>query len=308
MNDLSDYVLSCCSTVDVTEEHLLSRGIHCFPFHFFLGETEYPDDLGKTMRYEEFYRRMAEGEMTRTSQIGSGEFIDGFEAFLKEGKDILHVSLSSGISGVFNSACIARDYLKERYPERTIIVVDSRAASSGYGLLMDLLADKRDEGLSLQECADWAEANKLRVHHWFFSTDLSYYVRGGRISKASGWFGTLLKICPLLNMDPPGHLIPRYKYRGKDAVRKAIVRKMEAHAEGGADYDGKCYISQSDCREDAEKVAALIEESFPKLKGKVEINWIGTTIGAHTGPGTVALFFVGDPRDEDPESASPKEK
>ena len=305
---MADYVLSCCSTSDITEEHLRKRGIHWFPFHFFLDETEYPDDLGKTMSYEDFYRKMAEGAMTKTSQIGSGEFIDGFEALLKEGKDILHVSLSSGISGVYNSACIARDYLREKYPERTIIVVDSRAASSGYGLLMDELADRRDEGLSLEECAEWAEANKLRVHHWFFSTDLTFYVRGGRISKASGWFGTLLKICPLLNMDTPGRLIPRYKYRGKDAVIKAIVRKMEAHAEGGLGYTGKCYISQSNCYEDARKVADLVEAAFPKLNGKVEINWVGTTIGAHTGPGTIALFFLGDPRDKDPESASPAKK
>ena len=150
---MADYVLSCCSTADITEEHLEKRGIHCFPFHFELDEKQYPDDLGRTMSYELFYQKMAEGAMTRTSQIGSGEFIDGFEAILKEGKDVLHVSLSSGISGVYNSACIARDYLKEKYPERKVIVVDSRAASSGYGLLMDELADRRDEGLSLEECA-----------------------------------------------------------------------------------------------------------------------------------------------------------
>ena len=305
---MTDYVLSCCSTVDISEEHLRRRNVVYFPFHYFLGDKEYPDDLGRSMDYKVFYQKMAEGVVTRTSQISSGEFIDNFEPFLKEGRDILHLSFSSGLSGSYNSACIARDYLKEKYPDRKLIVVDSRAASSGFGLFVDAVADKRDEGLSLEEAAAWAEENRLRVHHWFFSTDLTYYVRGGRISKASGWFGTLLRICPLLNMDPPGRLIPRYKYRGKDAVSKAIVRKMEAHALNGRDYDGKCYISQADCREDAEKVAALVEETFPKLRGKVEINWIGTTIGSHTGPGTVALFFMGDRRDEDPESLSPKEK
>ena len=186
--------------------------------------------------------------------------------------------------------------------------VDSLGASSGYGLFMDKLADLRDEGYSLEELAAWAEEHKLDVHHWFFSTDLTFYVRGGRISKASGWFGTLLKICPLLNMDTKGRLIPRYKIRGKQAVIKTIVEKMEAHAQDGLDYSGKVYISQSACYDDARAVADLIEKKFKKLAGPVEINNIGTTIGSHTGPGTVALFFFGDSRATDPESAPPEDK
>ena len=136
------------------------------------------------------------------------------------------------------------------------------------------------------------------MHHWFFSTDLSFYVKGGRITKAEGFFGTMLKICPLLNMDNAGHLIPREKIRTKKKVISEIVARMEQFADGGLDYSGKCYISQSNCIEDAEAVAALIEERFPKLNGKVEINDVGTTIGSHTGPGTVALFFWGSERGE----------
>lgn len=134
-----------------------------------------------------------------------------FEGFLKEGKDILHVSLSSGLSGSVNSARIAAEELAEKYPENKVLVVDSLGASSGYGLFMDKLADLRDEGKTLEEVRDFAEENRLKLHHWFFSTDLTFYVRGGRISKAAGWFGTALKICPLLNMDDEGHLIPRQK-------------------------------------------------------------------------------------------------
>ena len=161
---------------------------------------------------------------------------------------------------------------------------------------MDKLADLRDEGKSIGEVHAWAEEHKLNLHHWFFSTDLTFYIRGGRISKASGFFGTMLNICPLLNMDDQGKLIPRFKIRTKKKVIRAIVDKMEEYAEGGLDYSGKGYISQSACIEDAREVARLVEERFPKLNGKVEINNIGTTIGSHTGPGTVAVFFWGSKR------------
>ena len=164
------------------------------------------------------------------------------------------------------------------------------------GLLMDKLADLRDGGMALEELRDWTEQNRLKLHHWFFSTDLTFYVRGGRISKASGWFGTMLHICPLLNMDDLGRLIPRFKIRGKNKVIREIAERMVEHAQDGLNYSGKCYISNSACMEDAQAVARLVEERFPKLNGKVEINSIGTTIGSHTGPGTVALFFWGDER------------
>ena len=161
---------------------------------------------------------------------------------------------------------------------------------------MDKLADLRDEGKSLSEVADFAEKNKRRLQHWFFSSDLTFYIRGGRISKTSGFIGGLLNICPLLNVDYQGCLIPRYKIRTKKKVIKAIVDQMIEHAENGTDYSGKCYISNSACYEDARAVADLVEKNFPKLDGKVVINSIGTTIGSHTGPGTVALFFWGDER------------
>ena len=213
---MADYILSCCSTADLTKAEFEKRDIHYVCFHYYLDDVEHADDLYETMDADTFYQKMADGAMTRTSQVNVEEFIDYFTPFLEEGKDILHLTLSSGISGVYNSACTARDFLLEKFPERKIIILDSLGASSGYGLLMDTLADKRDAGMSLLELADWAETNKLRLHHWFFSTDLTFYVRGGRISKASGWFGTVLKICPLLNMDNLGRLIPRYKIRGKN--------------------------------------------------------------------------------------------
>ena len=293
---MSDYILSCCSTADLSKEHFVSRDIHYVCFHYFLNGVEYPDDLGQSIPFPDFYKAMADGAETSTSQVNISEYLDMWTPFLEKGKDVLHLTLSTGISGTYNSAESAAAIARERYPERKIYVVDSLGASSGYGLLMDTLADKRDAGMSVDELRDWAEANKLRLHHWFFSTDLSFYVKGGRISKAAGIFGGLLSICPLLNMDDLGRLIPREKIRTKQKVIRTIVDRMQETAENGLDYDGKCFISMSACEEDAREVARLVEERFPKLNGRVLINNIGTTIGSHTGPGTVALFFWGVPR------------
>ena len=293
---MSDFILSCCSTADMPKSFFEERNVAYVCFHFNMDGKDYPDDLGESMPFPEFYKRIEEGAQPTTSQVNVEEFTNFFEPFLKEGKDILHVSLSSGLSGSFNSASIAARDLMEKYPERTIKVVDSLGASSGFGVLMTYLADLRDEGKSLTEVYDWAEKNKLRVHHWFFSIDLTSYKRGGRISATSAMVGTLLGICPLLNMDNEGHLIPRKKIRTKKKVIEELVNMMKEHVEDGPNYKGYCYISNSACEEDAEKVRDLVEAYCPNLKGKVLINSIGTVIGSHTGPGTVALFFLGDER------------
>ncbi|MBR3849635.1 MAG: DegV family protein [Oscillospiraceae bacterium] len=293
---MSDYVLSCCSTVDLTAEHLASRNLSHICFHFQLDGTSYPDDLGKSVPFETFYRKMTEGAETSTSQINIAEYLDYFEGFLKEGKDVLHITFSSGLSGSYLSARSAADIARERYPERKLFVVDSLAASSGYGLLMDKAADLRDEGLGIEELAKWVEENRLRLHHWFFSTDLTFYIKGGRVSKTSGAIAGVLGICPLLNMDEEGRLTPRMKIRSKKKVKEKIVEQMQLLADDRTDYSGKCYICHSACLDDAKDVAEAVESAFPKLNGKVEINNIGTVIGSHTGPGTVALFFWGDSR------------
>ena len=294
---MSSYVLSCCSTADLTLAHFTARNIHFVCFHYAVDGEEYFDDLGASMPPEEFYEKMSRGADTRTSQVNVSEYTEYFSRFLEQGKDVVHVCLSSGLSGTINSARNAAMILKERYPERSIYIVDSLAASSGYGMLMDMAADRRDEGMSATELVQWLEDNRLKLHHWFFSTDLSSYVRGGRISKAAAVFGGMLEICPLLDMDAQGHLVPRAKIRTKRRVIREIVTRMEEYAEDGTAYAGKCYISHSNCPEDARTVADLIEERFPKLDGRVEIDIVGTTIGSHTGPGTVALYFMGPERE-----------
>jgi len=294
---MSDFVLSCCSTADLSKEHFEQRGINYVCFHYLLDGVEYADDLGQSIAFPDFYQAMVDGADTSTSQVNIAEYLEYFTSFLEQGKDVLHVCLSSGISGSYNSAVSAALVARERFPERKLYIVDSLAASSGFGLLMDRLADLRDEGMCIDELRDWVEENKLNLHHWFFSTDLTFYVKGGRISRSSGFIGGLLNICPLLNMDANGRLIPRAKIRTKKKVIREIVDRMEAHARDGLNYDGKCFISQSSCQEDAAAVASLVEERFPNLNGKVLVNYIGTTIGSHTGPGTVALFFWGDKRE-----------
>ena len=293
---MADYILSGCSAADLSREHFERINVKYICFHYMMDDVLYPDDLGQTMSAEVFYDRMSKGAMTKTSQVNISEYEDYFSAFCEQGKDIVHVTLSSGISGTYNSACSAALIVKERYPEREIYVVDSLGASSGYGLILDTAAALRDQGMSAKELADWITENRLKLHHWFFSTDLSSYVRGGRISKTAAFFGGVFDICPLLNMDNLGHLVPRKKIRTKKNVIREIVQCMVDNAQNGTDYDGKCFISMSACREDAEEVANLVEKKFPKLNGKVLINNIGGLIGSHTGPGTVALFFWGGER------------
>ncbi|WP_029322488.1 DegV family protein [Butyrivibrio sp. AE3004] len=293
---MPDYVISCCSTCDLNLEHYVKRNIKVACFHFEIDGKEYLDD--GEFPINDFYSAMAKGAMPKTSQINVDEYIRHFEPFLEAGKDILHLTLSSGISGTINSANIAANELRERYPGRKLYIIDSLAASSGYGLLVDTVCDLRDEGMSIDDLKKWVKGHRLELNHWFFTSDLTHFVRGGRISKTAGFVGGALKICPLLNVDFEGKLVPREKYRGIDNVIHATALKMQENAKGGAGYNGKCYISHSACMENAEKLIKEVEVLIPAMKGKIRVYDVGTTIGSHTGPGTVALFFWGNNRED----------
>lgn len=294
---MSDYVLSCCAACDLSPDWVKRRGIEYIPFNLTLDGESYYDDMGKTFSPRELIKRMEEGAEAKTSQVSPGDYEDYFRKFVEQGKDIVHVSLSTGISGTFQSACLAATNIMEEFPDRKIYTIDSMAASSGYGLLMDYAADMRDSGLSAEELVDWIEENKLNMVHWFFSTDLTYYIKGGRISKTAGTIGQVLNICPLLNVDKEGRLIPREKIRTKKKVVKRIVEKMVEEAEGGINYTGKVFLSDTD-QDLGAQVENLIAETFPQLKGRIARFDIGCTIGSHTGPGTVALFFKGKKRED----------
>ena len=293
---MGEYIISTCSTADLSREHFEKRDIKYVYFHFEIDGKDYPDDLGASIPFKKFYEMMAQGAMTRTSQVSIGEYVEFFEPFLQEGKDILHLALSSGISGTFNSASVACEQLKEKYPDRKIYIIDTYAASAGLGLLADKLADLRDEGKDIDTLYNWVEENKYNIQSWFFVSDLKYLVRNGRVSKTAGAIGNVLNICPLLNIDREGHLCVKAKVRGKNAVMKAQVKKMFELCENRTDYANSCFISHSDCYDDARTVADMIEAQLPNLKGKIKLFDIGTTIGSHTGPGTVALFFFGSKR------------
>ena len=290
------YILSCCSTSDLSKEHFEKRNINYVCFHYYLDEAYYPDDLGQTMSFPEFYKAMENGAMTKTSQVNVTEFEEYFEPFLKEGKDILHVTLSSGISGVYNSAMIAKSMMEEKYPDRKIYVVDSLSAACGYGMLMDTLADMRDAGKSIDEVHDWVEENKGSVHHWVTATDLTYLIRGGRLSKTSGFVGQMLSICPVLTVVADGSLKAMQKVRTKKKVMEALANKVVENTEDGAEYAGKCYIGHSACEEDAKALVAMVEGKVPALKDKIVLGDIGTVIGSHTGPGAMVVCFYGKER------------
>lgn len=296
MPEKSNYIISCCSTADMPASFFEERDIPYACFHYSIDGVEYPDDLGKTISFEDFYEKIAAGALPVTSQVNTQQYIDMFEPLLKQGKDILHISLSSGISGSYNSAKAAQSQLSDKYPERKLLVVDSLAASSGYGMLVDAAWELRSKGGSIDEVFDWLEENKLHLHHWFLTTDLRHYRRGGRISASSAVLGMLLNICPLMDVNDEGKLTVREKVRGKKRVLVEIVNKMEQFARDKTDYSGKCFISHSACYEDAQTVANLIEDIFPRLDGRVQINSVGAVIGSHTGPGTVALYFWGNKR------------
>ena len=294
----SDYVISACTTCDMTQEMFEKLDVRYIGFHFVVDGQSYTDDLYTSMSAKEFYGHIRRGADTSTSQVAVGEYVDYFRSILREGKNILHVTLSSGISNTVQSANAAANMLRSEYPGRKIYIVDSLCASSGAGLFITLLSQKRAEGMDIDSLYEWATAHQQYVQHWFCSTDLTYYIKGGRVSKVSGVIGGIFEICPLLCVSPEGKLKPISKIRTKKKVLNALVDKMVQHAENGLDYSGLCYISHSDCIEDAKYVRDLVQSKFWNV-WDIPIFDIGTTIGCHTGTGTVALFFTSNDERED---------
>lgn len=290
---MSNYVLTCCSTADVSEKYLQSRDIKYVYFNYELDGVQCKDDFGRTNAPVDLYKKMLAGAECRTSQVSIGEYMAFWRPFLEEGKDVLHVTLSSGISGTYESACQAKAEIEREFPDRKIEVVDSLQASSGYGLLVDGLADKRDEGLSFDEVVAWAKEARHRVYGWFFSTDLTFFVRGGRISKTAGLLGGMLNICPVMDVEADGSLAVKEKARGKKKAIARVVEVMTQTAEHQSSYAHKVFISNSECASDAEAVKELVQKKLPQV-GDINIFAIGATIGVHTGPGTVATFWWGE--------------
>ena len=255
----------------------------------FRGETN--DDRNDDS-LKEMYDGLRSGQAAKTSAVNPSRWGEVIEPALSAGQDVLVLAFSSGLSTTYQSAVIAAEELGEKYPERTIRVVDTLCASMGQGLLVWYACKKRDEGLSLDALYSWVMENRLHLCHWFTVDDLMYLKRGGRISAATALVGTMLQIKPLLHVDDEGHLISMSKARGRKAAIDALVRKAQ---ELGAGYDNSTmFISHGDCREDAEYLAQQLKEKCGVKE--VVISYVGAVIGSHSGPGTLALFFLGSHR------------
>lgn len=290
------FILSCGSTVDLPYRYLQARGIPVIFYTYVVDGKEYVDDMGRSPgALAQFYQFLAAGKLPSTSQISTGKYLDFFDALLQKG-DLLHIAFGSGMSGSVNNAQAAAEMLREKYPERKLVVLDSLCSSSGYGLLVDEAADMRERGCTMEEVENWVLEHRNTVHHQFFSTDLTYYRRSGRMSGAAAAIGSILNICPLMRLDDRGRIIAYDKVRGKKNAIRETVRTVELHIQNGTDYSGKCWICHSNCIAEAEQMKAALQQRFPHIKGEIRICDIGTIIASHCGPGTVAVFFFGDAR------------
>ncbi len=240
-----------------------------------------------------FYGKLREGQQATTSQITAQTFYDAFKAITSKGEPLLCVVLSSGISGSYQSAVLARNMVLEEDPTAHIALVDSLSASLGYGLLMQYVLENRKNGMSLEDNEQWANENRYRVNHWFTVDDLDFLFRGGRVTRSAALLGGMLRIKPVMHVNNEGKLIPREKVQGRKKSLKVLVDKL---LEMGNPKEGQNYfISHGDCLEDAEFVADLIKKAVPSV-GEILISPVGAVIGSHSGPGTLALFFMGDER------------
>ena len=289
---MAEYVIFTDSTTDLTPELVAEMDVQVLPMRFMLDGKEYsnyPDN--RELSPKEFYDKLRAGSMSTTSQINSATFMEAFTPVLEAGKDILYVAFSSGLSGTYQSACLAAEDLREQFPERIIDCVDTLQASMGEGLVAYAAAMLKKDGMPLAELAAWLRENVQRFCAWFTVDDLMFLKRGGRLSGVAAVAGTLLGIKPVLHVDPDGHLIAMEKVRGRKASLDALVRHFETSAETHAEQT--VFISHGDCLEDCQYVADKIKAFGVK---RICIGTIGPVIGAHSGPGTVALFFTGSPR------------
>lgn len=288
---MSDFVIVTDSSADLPASLVQELGVEVLPLSFTVqGKTyhNYPDD--REMDPKVFYKMLRDGEMATTSAVNVAEYTATLEPLLQAGKDVLVLAFSSGLSTTYQSSVIAVNELSEQYPDRKIYTVDTLCASLGQGLLVWHAVREQRRGQSIEAVRDWVEENKLRLCHWFTVDDLHFLKRGGRISAATAVVGTMLSIKPVLHVDDEGHLISMGKARGRGASLTALVDHMEQTA---TDVD-TVFISHGDCLADAEKVAADVRNRFGTKD--VVINNVGPVIGAHSGPGTLALFFLGTKR------------
>lgn len=290
---MSEYVIFTDSSADLTQALVKELEVSVLPLTFTIkGATHcnYPDN--REMDPKAFYKLLREGEMATTAAVNVGDYTEMLEPTLHSGKDALILVFSSGLSATYQSACVAAEELSAKYPERKIYVVDTLCASLGQGLLVWHAAQQKKAGKTIEEVRDWVEENKLHLCHWFTVDDLHFLKRGGRISATTAVVGTMLSIKPVMHVDDEGRLVNVTKARGRAASLTALVDHMEQTAIDPASQ--MVFISHGDCEDEAKKVAADVKKRFGVKK--VVLNNVGPVIGAHSGPGTMALFFLGTKR------------
>lgn len=287
---MGEYIITVNSTVDLPKEWLEERNVPVIPLKYTIDDQTYDDMNGLSAK--EFFQKLRDGKMATTTQVNPEQAKDAFEPFLKEGKDILHLGFSSGLSGTYNSMRIAAEDLMEEYPDRTIIVIDTLCACLGEALLLYYALKKKEEGMDIRELAAWVEEHKLHICHDVTVDDLNHLHRGGRASKATAVVGTMVKIKPIIHMDNNGKLQVVGKERGR---KKSLNKIVDMAAEQAKGWENDIImITHGDCLEDAEYVAKLVREKMGI--DNILINNIGTVIGSHTGPGVVAVFCMGSER------------
>lgn len=292
---MSSYLISCESTADLPYAYLASRNIPVLLYSYTVDGQTYEDDMGRDpAALGRFYDLLAAGKLPQTAQINLYQYCDFFRALLRQG-DVLHIAFSSALTGSVLHARRAAEMMREEFPDRRIIVIDSTCASVGYGLLVDCAADLRDRGAGLEEVAAWVTEQRSRVHHQFYSTDLRFFRRSGRLSGAAAMIATMLGICPIIRASDTGHLIAYDKVRGKKNAIARTIEVMDEHATDGAQYREKCFVCHSHCPAEAEEMRDAVLAHFKNLCD-VPVYEIGTVIASHTGPGTVAVVFFGDER------------
>lgn len=288
-----EYVIMTDSSCDLSQELADQLGLEVLPLEVMADGKNYRNWLdGREIGFKEFYKLAREGKELKTSAVNTAAFEEKMEKLLEEGKDILYIGFSTGLSTTYNSGEAAARELREKYHDRKIYTVDTLAASLGQGMIIYYAAKKKEAGATIEEVRDFVENEKLHMCHWFTVDDLNYLKRGGRISAATAAVGTMLSIKPVMHMDNEGHLVAVGKARGRKA---ALCQLLDTMGELGEGLEGQTtFICHSDCMDDAQYVASQMKERFGVAQ--VNINWIGPVIGAHTGPGTIGIFFWGRER------------
>lgn len=287
-----NFILSCESTCDLPHGYVADRDIPVLFYTYNVGDEVFEDNMDRDPEaLPAFYTMLDEGKQANTSQINTFRYEEFFRELLAQG-DVLHIAMGSGMSASASNAIEAGKNVAAEFPDRKIIVIDSLSACGGIGLLLDDAADMRDAGASIDEVAQWLNQNLLKMYHRFYATNLMHLRRGGRVSGPTAAIGTVLGICPIMRLDENGKIFAHGKVRGKKNAIKAVAQSALDYARGGKDYDGKLFINNAGCPDDAEAMAALLMEMMPKAK--ISLYNIGSVIGAHTGRGTVAVFFWGE--------------